>query len=112
LYEKNISKRIKIPAGARKDLRIDVPTWILKNKQYIVRYLRGLYEAEGSFNVHKPTYTYKFIFTNTNQTLLDNVYNLMKKIGFHPHKSKKQIQISKKDEVYKAVETLKFRKYK
>lgn len=112
LYEKHISDRMEIPTGARKYLKIKVPIWILKNRKYIVRYLRGLYEAEGSFCIHKPTYTYKFLFANTNESMLNNVYYLMKKIGFHPHKSTSQIQISKKKEVFGAVKVLEFRKYK
>ncbi len=110
-YEKFISKRIGIPSGARKNLEIDVPLWILKNKQYIVRYLRGLYEAEGSFCVHKPTSTYKLLFSNRNASMLGNVYKLVKLLGFHPHKSKYQVQVSRKVEVYKLKDMLKFRKY-
>jgi hypothetical protein len=112
LYEKHISERIKIPIGARKNLKIEVPNWILKNRKYIVRYLRGLYEAEGSFSVHKPTYTHKFLFANRNEAMLNNVYNLMNVIGFHPHRSTNQVQISKKEEVYEAMKILEFRKYK
>jgi len=110
-YEKHISRRMGVPSGARGDLDIRVPEWILKNKDYMVRYLRGLYEAEGSFCVHKPTSTYKLFFTNKNDSMLANVLFLMKKLGFHPHQSKDNIQISKKDEVYKAMEVLGFRKY-
>ncbi|MEI7688614.1 MAG: LAGLIDADG family homing endonuclease [Candidatus Nomurabacteria bacterium] len=112
LYEKNISERIQIPTGARKNIVIIVPDWILRDKKYIVRYLRGLYEAEGSFNVHSSTYTYKFSFSNSNESMLNNVFDLMKVIGFNPHKSKNQIQISRKEEVYKAMKILKFRDYK
>jgi hypothetical protein len=97
-YEKFISKRIGIPTGARKNLEINVPSWILKNKNYVIRYLRGLYEAEGSFCVHMPTSTYKFLFSNKNKALLDNVYGLLKFIGFNPHRSRCQIQISRKEE--------------
>lgn len=111
-YEKFISKRLGILPGARKDLKIDVPKWIFKNKEYVVRYLRGLYEAEGSFCVHKQTYTYKFLFSNRNESMLSNVYDLMKTLGFRPHRSRYQIQISKKEEVYKATEVLSFRDYK
>lgn len=112
VYEKHISDRIKIPSGARKYLKIKVPVWVLKNRKYVVRYLRGLYEAEGSLCIHRPTYTYKFLFANTNESILDNVYYLMKRIGFHPHKSNNQIQISRKEEVNNAVKVLEFRKYK
>lgn len=111
IYEKFISRRLGIPTGARGDLKVRVPPWILKNKKHIVRYLRGLYEAEGSFCTHLPTCTYKLLFANRNQSMLDNVYRLMKKLGFHPHRGAKQIQISRKAEVYKAIKVLQFRKY-
>lgn len=111
IYEKHISKRIGIPSGARGKLNIKVPQWILKNNDFIVRYLRGLYEAEGCLSIHEPTHTYKFTFTNRNESMLDNVFFLMKKIGFHPHRSEEKIQISKKEEVFLASETLGFRRY-
>lgn len=111
IYEKFISKRIGIPSGNRNGLKFQTPKWILGNKNYLKNYLRGLYEAEGSFCAHKPTGTYKFLFKNTNDSLLDIVCGGMKTLGFHPHRSKYQIQISKKEEVYAAQKMLKFRKY-
>lgn len=110
-YQKNISKRMGISSGARGKLTIKVPNWIFRKKQYIVRYLRGLYEAEGSLNYHKKTYAHKFIFTNVNKSMLDNVFNLVKKIGFNPHRSLHKIQVSRKDEVKDLVSLLEFRKY-
>lgn len=111
IYEKNISKRLGIPTGSKKDLLIVVPKWILNNQKYIQRYLRGLYESDGSHSVHKATYTYKFIFSNHNQSLLDTVFRLLKKLGFHPHMTKNAVQISRKAEVQKAVDLLQFRNY-
>lgn len=110
-YEKFISKRMGIPSGARKNLEITVPKWIFKNKQYTIKYLRGLYEAEGSFCVHKPTSTYKLLFSNKNKSMLKNVYKLIKILGFHPNKSGYKVQISRKEEVYKLKAVLRFRKY-
>jgi hypothetical protein len=111
LYQKEICRRLAIPAGARKDIQIRVPRWILKNSDFVLSYLRGLYEAEGSFCVHKQTCTYKFLFSNRNVSLLNIVYRLMKKVGFHPHRSAYQVQMSRKDEVYEAVRLLRFREY-
>jgi len=111
IYQKDISKRLGISAGARKNKKIKIPGWILGNKRYLIRYLRGLYEAEGCFSVHRPTYTFKFLFANQNKSLLKNVYQALKILGFHPHKSKYKIQISKKEEVYKIKDLIKFRQY-
>ena len=112
LYEKQISARLGVPFSPRGKLKIRVPAWISSNKSYIVRYLRGLYEAEGSHSVHLPTFTHKFQFSNRNTSMLNNVFKLIKVIGFHPHRSKYQIQISKKKEVYEAIKVLGFRNYK
>lgn len=111
LYEKNISRRLGIPTGSRKDISIIVPPWILKNREFIVRYLRGLYEAEGSASIHTPTYTYKFSFANTNQDLLKIVHMMMSDLGFHPSIDKLRVQVSRREEYFRAIEKLEFRKY-
>lgn len=111
IYQKEISSRLGVPTGARKELVLPVPEWILSNKEYIVRYLRGLYEAEGSVSHHPPTSTHKFAFSNLNQSLLKNVNDLMISLGFHPSKGSKVVQISRKAEVEEAIELIQFRKY-
>ena len=111
IYQKHISKRLTIPMGNKNKINIRVPNWIFKNKDFLIRYLRGLYEAEGSFCIHKPTHTYKLFFSNKNESLLNNVYGALKSLGFHPHKSKYKIQISRKEEVYKVKKLLRFRQY-
>lgn len=111
LYEKSISSRMGIPCGSRKKLKIIVPKWILAKREHIVRYLRGLYEAEGSVSFHIPTCTHKFVFSNLNESLLNVVYQLMVQLGFHPSIGKGRVQISRRAEVARAVELLQFRKY-
>ncbi len=111
IYQKYISKRIGIPSGARKDKNIKIPHWILKDKKHLIRYLRGLYEAEGSFCVHKPTCTYKFLFSNKNESLLNNIYRALIILKFHPNKSGCKVQISRREEVFRIKNLIKFRQY-
>jgi hypothetical protein len=113
IYQKNIASRLELPYSPRSKLNIIVPEWILKNKKYIIRYLRGLYEAEGSHCIHLPTSTYKLFFSNRNQSMLNNVFILLIKLGFHPHMSKNHysVQLSKKEEVLRAIKLIEFRKY-
>jgi|SRR3989344_7656170 len=111
LYENQISKRLGVPTGARKNLNIEVPPWILKRKSYVIRYLRGLYEAEGSHSVHRPTSTYKLNFSNRNQSLLKIVSKLLTVLGLSPHSDPLRVQLSKKAHVERAIELLEFRKY-
>ncbi|MDO8575561.1 MAG: LAGLIDADG family homing endonuclease [bacterium] len=111
IYEKNISKRLGIYSGARIKRKIIIPDWILLNDDFVVRYLRGLYEAEGCFCAHKPTGTYKLFFSNRNISMLKNVFSLLKRLGFHPHIRYCDVQLSRKEEVKRAMEILNFKKY-
>ncbi len=111
VYQKHIASRLDLPYSPRGKLKIVIHDWILENKQYIVRYLRGLYEAEGSFSIHKRTYTHKFFFANRNSSMLSNVNMLMRGLGFHTNRASAYIQISRKADVYRAMELLQFRKY-
>ena len=111
IYQKYLSKRLGIPCGSRFNLKSILPSWIGRNRKYTIRYLRGLYEAEGSYSVHLPTSTYKFIFSNSNPHLLNVVFILLKKLGFNPHKDLKKVQLSRKEETRRIIEFLEFRKY-
>lgn len=111
IYQKHISARLGVPFSPRGNLKITIPGWIISEKKYIVKYLRGLYEAEGSYSVHQPTYTYKMLFANRNTAMLKNVFKLVKKLGFHPHQSKDKIQLSRKEEVLEFIDLIEFRKY-
>ncbi|MFA6297023.1 MAG: LAGLIDADG family homing endonuclease [Candidatus Paceibacterota bacterium] len=110
-YQKAISERLGIPIGSRGDMEHTLPEWIMKEKSFMIRYLRGLYEAEGSHCAHLPTYTHKLIFTNVNQSLLKQVKFLLETLGFHPHVTKRDVQVSRKKEVEGLIEVLQFRKY-
>jgi len=111
LYEKQISSRLGIPHGSRHNINYVVPRWISLDRNHVLRFLRGLYEAEGSYNVHAPTYTHKFQFSNANESLLNAVFELVKTLGFHPHLSYRQVQVSRKDEVQMLKNLLEFRRY-
>ena len=111
IYERHISKRLGIPHGSRHDLKYILPPWIERNRRQIIRFLRGLYEAEGSHSIHLPTYTHKFQFANVNPALLNLVFELVCKLGFHPHMSPRQVQLSRKAEVQNLKNLLQFRRY-
>lgn len=111
IYEQNISQRLGIPHGSRHGLNYQLPPWIQRDKRHIICFLRGLYEAEGSYNIHEPTYTHKFQFANVNPALLNLVHALVTRLGYHPHLSPRQVQVSRKEEVQNLKNLLKFRRY-
>lgn len=111
LYQKYISQRLSIPTGNRSKLKIQIPAWIHKDKLYLVRFLKGLYEAEASLSIHLPTCTYNFSFANRNVSLLDEVEKGLVILGFHPRKRTTAVELRKKEEVRRFEKLISFRKY-
>ncbi len=111
LYQKVLSERLGIPSGNRNNIQNALPKWIRAHRPFLVACIRGLFEAEGTFAVHRGTYTYKMIFSNRNDSLLKIVYTALVELGFHPHRSRYKVQISKKDEVYRFKKLIRFRTY-
>lgn len=111
IYQNNLSKRLSIPLGARGKLRIVFPKWIYRNREFLLAILKGLYEAEASFSVHKPTYTYNFSFSNTNTSLLDEVERLLRMMGFSPERRVNAVRLRKKQEAYNFKKIINFRSY-
>ncbi len=111
LYEKNISKRLDIPTGSRAKYEFHPPKWIESSRSNKIRFLRGLYEAEGSISHHPATYTHKLIFSNTNPHLLELVARLVRELGFTVSVSANKAQVSRKDEVQKLSNLIQFRNY-
>lgn len=111
IYQKGIAERLHLQTGAKTHRIFILPEWIAVSRAYKIRFLRGLYETDGCLAHHEKTYTHKFIFSNVNQSLLDLVFVLLCELGFHPTKTKINVQLSRKEEVVQASRLLKFRLY-
>lgn len=111
IYQKNISGRLGLETGAKTHRPFILPEWIKNNPDYQIRFLRGLFETDGCHATHLPTYTYKFIFSNVNKSLLETVYMLLCGLGFNPCMTDRSVQLSRKMEVERAVKLVKFRQY-
>lgn len=111
LYQKRISERLGIPLGSRKGLQFRTPSWISKNRGFLVKFLRGLFEAEGSLSIHRPTYTYNLQFSNRNQSLLNAVKDGLTILGFNPETRPDSVRLRKKAEVENFLKISRFRMY-
>lgn len=99
IYQKNISNRLGIPAGDRRKSILEIPDWIWGSNDFLIWYLKGLFEAEGSLSIHLPTCTYNFSFSNKNKKLLENVKKGLVKLGFHPEERNNAIRLRRKADV-------------
>lgn len=111
LYQKFISKRLGILTGSRKNIRVMIPKWVWQSRKYLIAYLKGLFEAEGSLSIHQPTYTYNLQFSNRNFSLLKNVGKILEFLGFHPEYRKDSTRLRRRKEVEQCTSLINFRQY-
>lgn len=111
VFQNAISKRLGIPTGDRSAARIMIPSWVWSRKHFVRRLIRGLFEAEGSISIHRPTYTYNLQFSNKNPSLLKITKKGLKYLGYHPEIRPTSVRLRKKQEVEKFMESVRFRKY-
>lgn len=111
IYEKEISNRLGIPCGSRSNLHYILPAWIRTKESFRIRFLRGLYEAEGSECHHAPTSTHKLFFSNRNLHLLSLVSELVEDLGFKTNTYRYNVQVSREKEVQSLSNLLEFRHY-
>lgn len=60
LYQTRISEQLGIPTGNRGSFAVRLPEWIRSDRRHLVACPKGLFEAEGSYSFHAPTYTHKW----------------------------------------------------
>jgi hypothetical protein len=111
IYQKFISKRLGVPTGNKEQFAYVLPAWIENNERHLVRFLRGLYEAEAYLSIHLPTCTYNFGFVNTNPYLLKIVENALRRLEFHPEIRNNAIRVRRRAEVERLKNLLQFRQY-
>lgn len=111
LYQKEISRRLRIPTGNRGPKKIKIPKWIWENDLYVISLLRGLFEAEGSLSIHLPTCTYNFQFCNKNASLLKITEKGLRMLGYHPEIRKAGVRLRRKAEVESFKKLIRFREY-
>lgn len=111
IYQNDIANRLGLQTGSKTHRKFELPEWIARSMKYKLCFLRGLYETDGSVGYHERTYTHKFIFSNANQSLLDLVFVLLCELNFHPTKTARSVQLSRKTEVAQATKLVGFRRY-
>jgi len=111
LYQTRLSERLGIPAGDRRNCEVQLPEWIWADRRYLIACLKGLFESEGSYSVHAPTYTHNLSFSNSNVTLLNEAERALASLGFHPERRSYAVRLRKKHEALRFIEFIGFRSY-
>ena len=111
LYQCKISKRLGLPYGNKIKNNVGVPHWILLNKDYMRRCLKGLFETDGCFHEDIKNYTRCMEFKNNCARLRKDAYNILLKLGFNPQLGTNYVRLARRNEVYRFKELIDFRNY-
>lgn len=99
LYMQNIDKALGIKAGNKIKNRIQIPSWILENKRFSIKCLKGLFETDGTYATNKKAYV-KFIeFENKCPELRLSTYRAVKNLGYNPQLGSRYVRLARKKEV-------------
>jgi len=111
LYRCKLSEKLEIQAGNKIKNDVGVPSWIKKNKNFMLKCLKGLFETDGCFHKDEFNYTRTIEFKNFCSCLRKDVYSMLNRLGYHPQLGKKYVRLARKNEVYNFKELIKFRDY-
>jgi hypothetical protein len=111
LYQGKISERLGIPAGNKIKNNVGIPRWAFLDRKYMLICLKGLFETDGCLQEDKKNYAQYIEFKNYCKKLLEDVYNILIKLGFNPQKGKSYIRLARKKEVYNFIKQIDFRNY-
>jgi len=76
--------------GSKVRQQVGVPSWVKRNRKFLIACVRGLIDTDGSVFTHRyrvngKWYSYKKLaFANRSRPLLRSVFNIMKSIGLQP----------------------------
>ncbi|MFA4874132.1 MAG: LAGLIDADG family homing endonuclease [bacterium] len=111
LYEKYISDRLSFPTGRKSVHDLRIPDWIKKEENYLLRCLKGLFETDGNWTIDINNYTNVISFRNNLQGLLDDVFEALKRLGFHPQRRRLDVRLARKQEVLDFVDKTRFMRH-
>jgi intein/homing endonuclease len=92
--------------------KINIPSWIKRDRRFRIACMRGLADTDGSFYKYRHTvqgYAYSnfaFCFTNRSRNLLLSVYEILKTEGFHAIESKERIYLYKLEDIRRYFEII------
>jgi hypothetical protein len=111
LYQCRLSKRLRMPSGNKIQNSVVIPEEIYRNRNLLIRCLKGLFETDGCFIIDKKNYTRVIEFKNMSRTLLKGAYLGLKGLSYHPQFGKNYVRLARKDEVYNFADLIQFRRY-
>ena len=88
-----------------------IPRWIKSDLKLLTRYLKGLFDTDGSCYGQPKNYTFVVDFTNRCAQLLTDVHLGLIQLGYHPQKHGDYVRLARKFEAKNFIQRIRFRKF-
>ncbi len=86
--------------------QVDVPKWLLQKDKFMISFLRGFFDTDGS--IYKIKHGKQISFSNRSLPLLSSVRLMLLKLGYHPSKeSVFKVYITRKEDFLKFLKQIK-----
>lgn len=80
--------------------QVGVPDWIFAKREFMVGFLRGFFDTDGS--VYRLRFGIQISFTNKSQPLLQSIHRMLKILNYHPSKvNGYRIYLTRKPDILK-----------
>ncbi len=99
-----LHKEFELPIGKKKN-HLHIPSSILENDEYLMSYLRGLFDTDGNINRHYKT-TGMVEITSADACFLEEVKQALVRLGFRVSSGCKSVRIYKKSEIDRFFSTI------
>ena len=111
IYQKHISERLNFPTGVKYKQSLPIPEWINGDRAYLLLFLKGLFEADGSWVIDQKYNTNVIALVSASPTLLKDIYDILIGLGFHAKLHKKDVRLAQRAETEKFAKLINFRQY-
>lgn len=108
LYMQDIDKALGLPLGNKINNLVRIPVWILKNKKYLIKCLKGLFETDGHYGLSRKFYVEYIQFCNKSDSLRESVFEALVSLKYSPQFGNSYVRLAKKEEVHNFIELMRF----
>lgn len=95
---KDMSGYMGFPTGSKIRNKIRIPSWIRISNNYTKACLRGLFDTDGCIYITGGKYRI-INYTSHNYSMLEDIYNALKDLGFHPYNRQSSVELGRIAEV-------------
>jgi len=111
LYLQDIDKALGLPSGNKIKNSVEIPEWIFKNKEYLKKCLKGLFETDGHYGLNKKSYVEYIQFCNESESLNKSVFRALRNLDYLPQvPGSNYVRLAKKVQVRQFIKEMAFQR--